>query len=211
MCYSAKASLGSFLISFIGSYYLFTRNQLNDKKFAVIIFGVSLMQLSDFLIHKDIECNNNLNKIGSRLGFLSHIIIQPLFSLLATILFNNNKKINNKHIFGWIIIWIYYLYDTTKKWPKDKDWCSFKNKCKKGQKDCQLIWPWHNSINSILYGILVFILPILIGDIKNKKLWILYSIIMPEIIRKNYPKTIPSMWCFIGPVLTLLIKIYNVI
>ena len=114
MFYSAKASLGSFLISFIGSYYLFIRNQLNDRKFAVIIVGISLMQLSDFLIHKDIECKNNLNKIGSRLGFLSHILIQPLFGMLGTILFNNEKKIDSKYIFGWILLWIYYLYDTSK-------------------------------------------------------------------------------------------------
>ena len=211
MCYSAKASLASFLISFIGSYYLFTRNEINDKKFAVIIVGISLMQLSDFLIHKDIECKNNLNKMGSRLGFLSHIIIQPLFGLLATILFNNEKKIDIKYIFGWILFWIYYLYDTCKKWPADKDWCSYKNKCKNGEVDCQLIWPWHSSINNILYGILVFILPVLLGDIENKKMWIAYCVIMPKIIEKYYPKTIPSMWCFAGPVLTVAIKIYNLI
>ena len=146
MCYSAKASLASFLISFIGSYYIYERNQFNDRKFATIILGISLMQISDYLIHKDINCKNNLNKMGSRLGFLSHIIIQPLFGLLATILFNNEKKIDTKYIFGWILFWIYYLYDTCKKWPADKDWCSYKNKCKNAIKKANKLMGYNGRI-----------------------------------------------------------------
>jgi hypothetical protein len=52
MCYNASASIGSFLISFVGSTYLFLRNIKDDRLFAVIIFGVSIMQFGEYLKEK---------------------------------------------------------------------------------------------------------------------------------------------------------------
>jgi hypothetical protein len=209
MCYNTESSLVSFLITIIGSIYLFRRNEYNDRMFGMIILGIGSMQIGDYLIHNDIDCKNNLNKIGSKFGYISHIMIQPLFSLLGTLLFNS-KNIKIEFIYGWLTLCIFYLYISIKDLPNDKLWCSYKNNCNDNNVDCNLIWPWHKKINYYFYGILVFILPILLSDIKNKSKWILYSIFMPEIIKTYFPNTIPSIWCFYGPILTLIIKIFNI-
>lgn len=43
MCYNATASIGSFVVSLLGSSFLFMRNNRDDRVFSCILFGVSIM------------------------------------------------------------------------------------------------------------------------------------------------------------------------
>tara|TARA_B100001093_G_scaffold178563_1_gene171117 strand:- start:586 stop:1239 length:654 start_codon:yes stop_codon:yes gene_type:complete len=208
MCYSANASLISFFISFTGFVYLFQRNMKNDRFIGFIILGISTMQLGEYLIHIDIDCKNNLNKIGSRIGFLSHIIIQPLFALISLLLFSG-KKFDFSLLVVWFFIWMSHLVYSSIHWPEN--WCSYKYECQNKENQCQLYWPWFSSINPLFYALLVFILPIICADMKTgiKAFWLLYCFIGPIISTKVYPKTAASIWCFIGPMITVGIQIFN--
>ena len=207
MCYSATASLGSFMISFIGFLFLYNRNHKSDRLFGTIILGISIMQIGEFLMHKDLECKSGLNKLGSSIGLLSHSIIQPLFSLIAILLFNKSKLSNEVKI-TWIILFVANMVWSFYYWPSQNDLCSYMYKCKNKALGCQLYWPWYSYVNVPLYGLLVYVLPILFSDLANKLLWLIYSGLSPVILTILYPKTSYSVWCFLGPALTVFIKIF---
>jgi hypothetical protein len=208
MCYSAEASIGSFMISFIGFLFLYNRNHKNDRLFATIIFGISTMQIGEYLIHRDLNCiRHGLNKLGSAIGLLSHSIIQPLFSFFAVLLFSRFKLSNNIKIL-WIILIVLNMIWSFYYWPKPQDLCSYSYECQNKKLGCQLYWPWYSSVNVPLYALLVFIMPILFSDLANKLLWLVYVGIGPGMLTILYPKTSNSVWCFLGPALTILIKIF---
>ena len=118
----------------------------------------------------------------------------------------SSKKINTNILIIWVSIWISSIIFSFKNWPKN--WCSHKYDCNKNE--CQLYWPWYKGVGLIHYSLLVFILPIIYSDVKNKLFWLLYSIISPMVIHKFYPNTQPSIWCFIGPIITSIIQIFNI-
>ena len=206
MCYSASASLGSFLISLVGFLYLYYRNKRNDRMLGFLVLGISIMQIGELLIHLDIDCKTGLNKIGSILGMFSHSIIQPAFALGAIILFCK-KKLNDELLLFWFLLIITSVISNIFYWPQKGDLCSYKHECVDQSKGCQLYWPWYTSINVPLYAALVFILPIIFSDLEHKIMWIIYVLLGPIIFTYLYPKTASSVWCFLGPVLTILLKI----
>lgn len=206
MCYSAPASLGSFAISVLGFLFLYKRNKPSDRLFGMLILGISIMQLGEYLIHIDIECKKGYNKAGSILGMFSHSLIQPLFAFLAVMLFSKNK-LNKQVTLLWIILIIVSLTSNIMYWPKPENLCSYKYECQDESKGCQLYWPWFSSINIPLYISTVFVLPIIFSDIKNKPMWLTYIFMGPLLLMYLYPKTASSIWCFLGPALTVLIKI----
>ena len=205
MCYSAGASLGSFFISVLGFLFLYNRNKSSDRVVGMLILGISIMQIGEYLIHTDIKCKNGLNKAGSVVGLLSHSLIQPLFAFLAVMLFSK-KKLDNRVALLWIIFIIVSVVSSIMYWPKEEDLCSYKHECVDDSKGCQLVWPWFTSVNVPLYVTLVFIVPIIFSDLKNKLLWSAYIAGGPIFLSVVYPKTASSIWCFLGPALTILLK-----
>lgn len=207
MCYSAEASLGSFLISLFGFILLYLRNYKNDRLIGLVIFGVSIMQLGELLIHLDLECKTGVNKIGSSIGLLSHSLIQPLFSFISILLFSSIKLDPKLKIFWALVIFISFS-SSLFYWPENKDLCSYKYNYINNKTSHQLYWPWFKSINIPLYGSLVFILPILFSDLKYKIFWLLYSMSGPIILTYLYPKTSSSLWCFFAPAITIILKLF---
>ena len=49
---------------------------------------------------------------------------------------------------------------------------------------------------------------IIFSDIKNKPMWLTYIFMGPILLMYLYPKTASSIWCFLGPALTILLKIF---
>ena len=58
MCYSQEGSIISFGISLCGFVYLYNRNQKNDRMIGLILLSISLMQISEFMIHSDRSCKS---------------------------------------------------------------------------------------------------------------------------------------------------------
>lgn len=205
MCYSASASIGSFCVSLVGASYLFLRNQGADRVFATVVFGVSIMQLGEYMMHIDENCLTGWNRYGSILGLLSHSLIQPLFSLGAVLLFST-APLAPLVLMGWVAILLANAIYSWINWPTPKQLCSVKHKC--ASRDvCQLTWPWYSSVNVPMYALLVFVLPIVFSNIKHKLWWLLYAGAGPLFLNLLYSKTASSLWCFWGPALTILLKV----
>ena len=51
MCYSAEASLGAFGFALMLSYILYVRNKNNDRSIAILIMGISTIQIAEFFMH----------------------------------------------------------------------------------------------------------------------------------------------------------------
>ena len=208
MCYSAEASMGAFVFALFISYSLYTRNKGNDRSIAIMIIGISTMQIAEFFMHLDPNCKTNINKYSSILGLLIMIIIQPLFSILSNI--NTQKKILTKEIITQIILGIiYFLYIVKYYWPKSTEWCSKKNCIG----DCKLSWNWWKSgddyIPKILYLLVVLLIPIYVlykNNLNKSLMWLLYLFLSIVFIYSN--KYFGTLWCFWGPLGAYLIQYF---
>ena len=98
MCYSVEASLGAFLFALVLSYSLYKRNKGNDRSIAILMFGISIMQIAEFFMHLDPDCKSNMNKYSSMFGLFVLLMIQPLFSILSNI--NSQKKYLQKKLYS---------------------------------------------------------------------------------------------------------------
>ncbi len=76
MCYSPEVSAGTFLFVTAVSAYLFTRNKGLDRAIAGILFVVGLMQLIEWILWLNLECNW-INKFLSRLIHI-YLVLQPV-------------------------------------------------------------------------------------------------------------------------------------
>ena len=213
MCYSAKASFISFSVAVFFSYKLFIRNKGHDRSVALIIFGISTIQIAEFLMHLNYDCKSKLNKFSSILGLLILLLVQPIFSILSNI--NTGKKLLSKELFIHILIWFIFVgYTYYKFWPKDNELCTEKL-C---QGDCKLNWKWFKSKNDIIYWILyvsvILIIPLYMmhnntKGFNNKTiLWITYIILSIIIITLYNDKYFATLWCFWGPLGAYLIQYY---
>ena len=208
MCYSAEASMGAFVFALFISYSLYTRNKGNDRSIAIMIIGISTMQIAEFFMHLDPNCKTNINKYSSILGLLIMIIIQPLFSILSNI--NTQKKILTKEIITQIILGIiYFLYIVKYYWPKSSEWCSKKN-C---VGDCKLSWNWwkpgYDYIPQILYIVVILIIPIYVmnkNNLNKALIWLSYLFLSVVFIYSN--KYFSTLWCFWGPLGAYLIQYF---
>mgnify|MGYP001158639392 FL=1 len=208
MCYSVEASFGAFLFALILSYSLYKRNKGNDRSIAILMFGISIMQVAEFFMHLDPDCKSNMNKYSSMFGLAVLLMIQPLFSILSNI--NSQKKIFTKEIIFQLLLWIIYvLYITKYYWPKSSEWCSKKD-C---SGDCKLTWNWwkHGSDNipQLLYLTLILLIPIYVmykNNINKALVWLIYLFLSVVLIYNN--KYFGTLWCFWGPLGVYLIQYY---
>ena len=207
MCYSAEASILSFLVSIFISYNLYKRNKNYDRSIALIIFGISTIQIAEFFMHLNYDCNSKMNKYSSLLGLLIILLIQPLFSIISNIYTQN--KITKELIIQFILWIIYILYIVFNFWPNSKELCTTKN-CKG---DCKLTWNWLKTngdiIFMILYNLIILIIPIYVmykNNLNKIFMWLFYLIMSVIFIYKN--KYFGTLWCFWGPIGAYLLQYY---
>lgn len=209
MCYSAESSIGAFIFASILSSSLYIRNKGTDRSIAILMMGISSMQVAEFFMHIDPDCKTNINKYSSIIGLLILILIQPLFSILSNI--NTQKKIFTKEIITQLILLIIYvLYITKYYWPKSSEWCSKKN-C---TNNCKLTWNWwkagNDIIPQILYITLILLIPIYVmfkNNVNKAVIWLLYLFLSVVLIYNN--KYFGTLWCFWAPLGVYLIQYYN--
>jgi len=188
------------------SYYLLKRNKGNDIYISIIIFGVSLIQVAEAIIHLDTRCNTQLNLLGSKLAFIVLIFLQPFFSILSTIYLT--KGIFNYKVISHILTWlVFIIYVILNRWPKI--WCTTKDEvC--DEDHCKLNWQWFrfssdDIMYDILYSIVLFGIPIIIMN-KHNIQWFIYTILSAIFI--FHSKYFATHWCFLTPVSSLLLQCY---
>ena len=141
MCYSAESSINGFLIGGAASLYLlFFSNNQTFKHIGLFFSSVVLMQLAEYFIWIDQDCNKNYNNLASK-SIIPILSLQVVSLLLGGYLFNTTilPKYLLKYLF--FISFIIFLYYSINNFIVDT------NKfCTRPNKDSRLDWDKYNEI-----------------------------------------------------------------
>ena len=193
MCYNAGASIAAGTISAIVSLILiltpyitldwsilkyFKQSKEDNRLIACVILGVSTMQWAELAIHLDEDCTTDLNVGGSKFGFLSLLVIQPIAGLIGITEFSWFRGTTRDFIIkiAWdlcFIAWMIFIskdalngvdYMSTSLNKTVSYWCTAdRYDCDSTDKNmCELAWKW-DDINQgprfLLYMAVVMLLP----------------------------------------------------
>ena len=103
MCINAEVSLIAFIYCSTTSYYLYWRNNINDRWIALLFGYIGIMQLLEYIMWIDQKCVG-INQLATSIGGW-FVISQPLVSIVIAYYMNNRN----------IPIWIYGILILYKK------------------------------------------------------------------------------------------------
>ena len=83
--FSAESSLSAYILGVIASLYLLIKGDKYDKHIGLFSLTFIQMQIAEFLIWIDLDCNKNLNHYASILTEYI-LILQPLSIILGNII-----------------------------------------------------------------------------------------------------------------------------
>ena len=210
MCFSAEASLTSYVLGSIASLYLLIKGDKYDKHIGLFSLTFIQMQLAEFLMWIDQDCNKNINHYATI--FAEYILIlQPLSIILGALLFKTTNIPKNL-LYLFLLISIICLINYSKGVVYNK-----RKLCSKSIDNSYLEWDIIKEYDLISY-IIYFIFMFLIWPfVKNKKGLIVLIFGMLSLLfglNNNYKFNFAqweSKWCFFAVLLPFLIIIYNYI
>ena len=208
MCFSAEASIAAYILGSISSLYLLIKGDKYDKHIGLFSLTFIQVQLAEFFIWIDLDCNKNINHYATI--FLRYILIlQPLSIILGAILFKTTNIPNNLLYFLVLCYVIYLLVLSIGIIYNKRKLCS--KTINNGYLEWDNISETHLFIYFIYLILMIFIWPFL----KNKKGLIVYSFAIISLLfglNNNYKFNFAqweSKWCFFGVLLPFIIIIYN--
>ena len=213
MCFSKELSMKSFIFGLLSSLLLIIFGNKESENTNIVIglffIFVSLMQLIEYLIWKDLNCNKGLNNISFILGpILNHIQPIVLF-VLCNIYIKSNNIIPIKLIYLLIIIYLIYVIDKFYNYIKDN-----KNKCIQINNSGHLDWTWKYNFNYIFYFIIEIIILINYTNNFNINISFILGYILLFISIFKFNKNIGELWCFMVsgiPLINLIVqKSFNI-
>lgn len=198
MCFTKELSIKTFIFGLISSFLLIIYGNKESKNtnivIGIFIIFVSLMQLIEYFIWVDLDCNKGLNKISLLLGpILNHL--QPIIIfILCNIYLKSNNIIQPKLMYLLIIIYLIYIIERYYNYVKEN-----KNKCIGTNSSGHLDWPWKYNFNYIFYFIIEII--ILTNYTNNFNIILFYSVsyVLFFLSMFKFKKNIGELWCFMVP------------
>ena len=208
MCFSAEASLTAYILGSIASLYLLIKGDKYDKHIGLFSLTFIQMQLAEFLMWIDQDCNKNINHYATI--FAEYILIlQPLSIIVGAILFKTTN-ISNNLLYLFLLIFIISLINYSIRVAYNKI-----KLCSKSINNGYLEWDVikeYSLFNYIIYFSFMFLIwPF----VKNKKGLIVLIFSMLSLLfglNNNYKFNFAeweSKWCFFGVLMPFLIIIYN--
>ena len=215
MCWSSDASLSFFVIGMVICSWLLLRNGAYDRMFGLFFIWVIGMQLLEYLIWLDQDCDGNLNNIACQIAWFQNLM-QPVIGGILVIVYIYSQKpkpiiplpLFISILLGYVIWFISWIF--MEKPYNDK-------MCAKPCQGCEhnLQWPWiENYDSSIWVGYFIAFSTMVIASFKNKGGRVLssYLLITCLIAICFLPliKSIGSWWCVFavgGPVLKTMIPL----
>ena len=154
MCYSKESSLAFFIIGIITSFSLI---QLGDNDFknynytlGIFFIFISLVQLMEYFMWSDVNCNNNLNKIATSIGPLL-IYLQPILIFILSNVFITNITNNSSLIIILNILYLTYVLYHYYNFMGENDLCTKVNE--KGN----LNWEWKENFQYMFYFFMIIL------------------------------------------------------
>jgi hypothetical protein len=208
MCYSKEVSIATYTIGTISSILLYNRKNPSLKINGLFFLFVTQMQLIDYLIWKNNECNKFNTDISHIGAILNHM--QPIILYILVKHFNKNLKDNQKNILDMIII-IYLL--SLLNYNKN----IYPLECTEVKEDSKpyLKWGWnYKPNNTIFYVLFIAILSLLqlFGLEKPYNIFIsiilLLSLIGSRVITGKR-KYLGAMWCWFSALLPAILLLFD--
>lgn len=193
MCFSAEASIQSFIAGIIGSYLTISLGSVDDKIIGYFLGFVSLMQGIEYLLWNHQKCDK-YNQFLSYSGMILNHIQPIVFAII--ILYFNPKTEYTKTICSLIIIYTLVIIPYSLQYVKEKT-CTLKSKCHP-----HLVWNWNNmkyaNIRYITFISVVCLTSIL--GFPNKIIGIMGAIgllVSYTTSKIVYPKdAVGALWCY---------------
>ena len=210
MCYDAKSSMNGFLIGGAASLYLlFFSNDPTYKHLGFFFIFVVLMQLLEYFIWLDQDCDKNYNDIASRfivpvLNAQVLAIILGAYILNTTILPRYVLKYASLFVFvNLLYVCIYTFYIDNREF------------CTKPNEDGRLQWDKYPDLVSrygeLGYSLVFVLIPFLLKNIKLGILLLIiggYSLINTQYGNKH---SWNSKWCFYAAYIPTLFAVINLL
>ena len=210
MCFSAEASLSAYILGTIASLYLLIKGDKYDKHIGLFSLSFIQMQLVEFFMWIDQDCNKDFNHYASI--FSKYILIlQPISITIGALLFKTTNIPNNLLYLLILISFIYFIDYSIKIFYNKRKFCS------KSINNGYLEWDFVSKITLleyIIYFTIMFLLWPFVKDIKGILVFIFSIISLLFGLNNNYKFNFEqweSKWCFFGVLLPFLIIIYNII
>lgn len=211
MCFSkelSKRALGlglfsSLLLIFLGDRAITGFNRAIGLFFIV----VALVQLLEYFIWSDPNCNQGLNELAGKLGPF-FVVLQPVILLILILIFMRGAAIDQSDLIPIIInlaYLAYFIYSYHIYW-KSRDFCS-RNKTDSGQ----LLWSWSKHFSQITYTIVLIINIVYYSREKIHYLTAGVVGLIALFSQITYPKGFGSVWCYVSnsvPLIVLLLEHY---
>ena len=208
MCFSAEASLISYIIGSIASLYLLIKGDKYDKHIGLFSLTFIQIQLAEFLMWIDQDCNKNINHYTTI--FTEYILIlQPLSIILGAILFKTTNIPNNL-LYLFLLIFIICIMNYCIRVFYNK-----RKLCSKSINNGYLEWDVikkYNLLDYFIYFIFMFLLWLFFKNAKGLFVLAFGIISLLFGLNNNYKFNFAqweSKWCFFSVLLPFLIIIYN--
>jgi len=207
MCFSKELSKRALGIGLLSSLLLITLGNENlsgfNKTIGITFIAVALVQLADYFIWSDVNCQTGYNELGGQLGPL-FINLQPVIIFALILLFMKDSNIDKYDaipIILNVVYLIYFIYQY-KNYIANGDFCS-------KVKDGHLAWVWGDHFNYFFYTTLLFINLIWYAEttIHYLTVIIIFAIaVLSNFAYKDYPG---QTWCYFSnsiPLIVLLLQ-----
>ena len=211
MCFSAEASITAYIFGSIASLYLLIKGDKYDKHIGLFSLTFIQMQLAEFLMWIDQDCNKYINHYATI--FAEYILIlQPLSIILGAILFKTTNIPNNL-LYFLVLCYVIYLLVLSIGIIYNK-----RKLCSKTINNGYLEWDNINEtylFNNFIYFIYFILMFLIWPFVKNKKGLIVFIFGILSLLfglNNNYEFNFAqweSKWCFFGVLLPFIIIIYN--
>jgi hypothetical protein len=192
MCWSFDVSLGTFIFATLCSMYLYSRNDANDRLYAVYIFVIGLMQGSDALAWYSID--NSLPSLNKLAAILSRVLIGTQVLMIYWYLYiSTGQSFYLNTVFVNIL---YFFYIGYLVW---NDYNSFKITVKSNCKnECHLEWSWLFKMSDIEYWS-IFILYLLfilypLWILKDHRKYLMIGITLLTLMYSLYKYKETTVW-----------------
>lgn len=151
---------------------------------------VSLMQLVEYFIWKDINCKTGLNMIGASLGpILNHL--QPVVMLLLLSYYmKSSKRVPKFGLYALNTVYLFYVFVKYIEYIYNKD-----NLCVKTNSCGHINWTWKGKFDYIFYFAVSIVNSLNYLENTNFMVTFIISYILLFISIFQFNKNIGEFWC----------------
>lgn len=200
MCFSAKASLGAFIIGFVGSLLLASLGGRTNISFGVFFIFISLIQLMDFAIWSDLGNKIGINRLSTTIGPLLNVGQPLIMFIIKRIVFNKQgfDIVTLLNIgYSAYLARIYYLFIKGGE---------LTTKVEQGH----LKWGWLKHTNGLVYLIMFVINAMYLSDPRFSLLVTIITAFFLFLSHSYFAYHVGEIWCYFGAFIPALVYLLGV-